>query len=74
MPETKLERNIAVLLPRIGHLLGGEYVEILAEAAARRARLDDVVDETAHRGRQRIAKLQEQKQSLNNKPTKRSNE
>ena len=47
--------DIAVLLPRIFQLLRREHAQVEADASARRARLDDVVDKAAHGRRERIA-------------------
>lgn len=41
----RLQRDVAVLLPGVGERLGRQHVQILRDAAARRAWLDDVVGE-----------------------------
>mmetsp|Transcript_46039 Transcript_46039/g.104903 ORF Transcript_46039/g.104903 Transcript_46039/m.104903 type:complete len:552 (+) Transcript_46039:582-2237(+) len=49
-----LEGDVAVLLPRVLELLVEQRVQLHAEAGAGEVGLDDVVDETAARGRQGV--------------------
>ena len=51
------ERDVAVLPPRARRLLVAEQGQVLAQARARLARLDDRIDEAALRRHERVAEL-----------------
>ena len=51
------ERDVAVLPPRARRLLLAEQGQVLAQARARLARLDDRIDEAALRRDERVAEL-----------------
>src|SRR5215469_3814424 len=57
VPSRSSQRDVIVLLPRVGELLVAQHVERAAEAAARRARLDHVVDKAAAGSNKGISEL-----------------